>query len=692
MAETNSCISIERLGDIALIAIDNPPVNAASRDVRKGLLEAIEALSNDPKLKAIGLYGRGRTFVAGADIREFGKPPQPPSLPEVCEALEHCLVPVVAILHGNALGGGLELAISCQARIGITGLKVGFPEVSLGLIPGAGGTQRAPRLAGVKFASQLITSGKPLTAEKALAAGLIDEIADGAPSAVAKTFARKLADRSLPYRRTHELAVEADDEAIGSLRQSLLSSPPVLQAPLKALDAIEYADMPLSEGLAAERRIFTNVLKSDERSALVHAFFAERAVAQIPEAEATAQDISQVGIIGGGTMGSGIATSLLMAGLAVTLIEMSEDRLEFARSSIEKNLQGGLKRGKLTSDQFDNALSALTLSTNYDSLRDADLVVEAVFEDIEVKKQVFAKLDAVCKPGCILATNTSYLDVDAIAASTSRPGDVIGFHFFSPAHVMRLLEVVVAKKTRPDVVATGFKLGKRLRKVAVRSEICDGFIGNRILSHYRKAADYLMLDGASPAQIDHALEKFGFAMGPFAVADLAGLDIGWATRKRLAPTRSPDERYVGIADRLCEQGWFGRKSGQGYYRYDGGAKSLNPSVAEFIAAEQAQESISPRNYSDEDIVARYMTAMVIEAARVVEDKIALRPIDVDAVLLFGYGFPRHRGGPLHYADQIGLDQIVKRIEAYASEDAFYWQVPTILKQMADTGATFSDLN
>ncbi len=685
-------VTIERSGDIALIAINNPPVNAASHAVRLGLIKAIEELSDTPNLKAIGLYGVGSTFVAGADIREFGKPPQAPSLPEVCDALEHSPAPIVAILHGNALGGGLELALSCQARIGISGVRVGFPEVSLGLIPGAGGTQRAPRLAGVKIASEMITSGKPISAQRALEAGLLDQVTDGSAREMAETFALKLANNELGLQRTHQLPPQTDAEAIGALRNSLLTVRPVLQAPLRALDAIEKSSLPLNEGLLVEREIFSEALKSTERAALVHAFFAERVVAQIPESGATPRKITIAGIIGGGTMGSGIATSLLIAGIGVTLIEMSDDRLKFARTTIEENLQGALKRGKLTQDQFDQACSSLTLSTNYSELSDVDLVIEAVFEDINLKKEVFSKLDDACKADCILATNTSYLDVDAIASSTSRPADVIGLHFFSPAHVMRMIEVVVAEETAQEVVSTGFVLAKKLRKIAVRSGVCDGFIGNRILSHYRKAADYLMLDGASPQQIDQALEGFGFAMGPFSVADLAGLDIGWATRKRLAPSRPPEERYVDVADRLCEEGWFGRKSGKGYYVYDNGTRSPNPAVESFIAAERMQKSVRPKRFSDEEIVARYMTAMVVEAARVVEDKIALRPIDVDAVLLFGYGFPRHRGGPLHYADQLGLDEIERRIETFAQDDPFYWNVPEIIAQLAKTGSNFSELN
>jgi 3-hydroxyacyl-CoA dehydrogenase len=442
--------------------------------------------------------------------------------------------------------------------------------------------------------------------------------------------------------------------------------------------------------------MFWDLMQTDQRKGMIHAFFAERAVSTLPELKGVApRDVAHIGVIGGGTMGSGIATAALLSGLQVTLLEMTAEAADAARSRIEGNLAGALKRGKISAVQHDAMMtSALTLSTDYADLTSADLVIEAVFENMAVKKEVFTKLDAVCKPGAVLATNTSYLDINEIAAVTKRPADVIGLHFFSPAHVMKLLEVVVADRTAPDVVATGFALGKRLGKVSVRAGVCDGFIGNRILSAYRTAADHMILDGASPFQIDKALVDFGLAMGPFAVSDLAGLDIGWATRKRLAPTRDPRERVGRYADRLCELGHFGQKTGMGFYDYAGGTRSAapNPQVLAFIDEERAERGITPRAFSDADIVRRYMAAMVNEAAKIVEEGIARRPLDVDMTLIFGYGFPRYHGGPLKWADIVGLEGLLSDIETFAQEDDFFWTPAPLLKKLVVEGRSFDDLN
>ncbi len=682
-----AAVEIRKEGEVALVKIDNPPVNAAGYDVRIGLANAVQELAGDDSVKVIALYAAGRTFVAGADIREFGKPPKQPVLSEVCEILEASAKPIVCVLHGSTLGGGLEIALSCQARVGIKGLKLGLPEVNLGLLPGAGGTQRLPRLVDGKTALTMITSGKPISAEAALEAGLLDDLQDGAPEAVALAAGQSVLDGALQTRVTAELDNRITAEDLDVFRAKAKG-----EVAKRALKAAEACDLPLAEGLQAERNLFMEAMKSDAHKGLKHAFFAERAVAHIPEAQAEARDLETGGVIGGGTMGSGIATAMLLSGMPVTLIEMEEERVAFARDTISKNLDGAVKRGKLSDAKRDAALEALTCTTDMAALADADVVIEAVFESMDVKREVFGKLDQICKPGAILASNTSYLNVNEIAASTSRPQDVIGLHFFSPAHVMRLLEVVVGKDTAPEIVATCFKLAKKLRKIAVRSGVCDGFIGNRILAHYRKSSAYMQLDGAPFEQIDAALENFGFAMGPFAVSDLAGQDIGWATRKRQAEFRPSEERYVEIADRICEQGWFGRKSGKGFYVYDGKDRSVNPAVAEYAQAERDAKSITAQSFTDKEIVDRYMAAMVTEAARVVEEKIALRPIDVDAVFLFGYGFPRHWGGPLQYADITGLDVLVSRIEQYAKEDPYYWKVPTLLRELADTGKTFNDLN
>ena len=692
-ADAAAVVTTERHDDVALIRIDNPPVNAAGIALREGLVKAVRELTADGELKAIGLYCAGRTFVAGADIREFGKPPKKPSLPEVCTVLEDSTVPIVAVTHGTALGGGLEIALSCQARVGIKGSKIGLPEVKLGLLPGAGGTIRLPRVTDTETALGLITSGNPIAAEEALRAGILDRVEEGEPAEVALAMARALRDGELKPRRTRDLDPSIDETVLKDARAKFEKLGSKGKVPMRALLAMSHAGDNFEDALASERELFMEAMKSDEHAGLKHAFFAERAVSNIPEAKETPRDIDSVGVIGGGTMGSGISTAMLLSGLPVTLVETAEDRADAARQTIEKNLDGAVKRGKLQAEKLDAVKGKLTVTTDMQLLKDVDLVIEAVFESMEVKHDVFGQLDKICKPGAVLASNTSYLNIDRIAEITSRPEDVIGLHFFSPAHVMRLLEVVVADKTAPDVVATGFALAKRLKKVAVRAEVCDGFIGNRILSHYAKSTGYMMLDGASPQQIDAALENWGAAMGPFSVGDLAGLDIGMAERKRRAPTRPAEERYVEVADRITAEGDYGRKTGKGWYVYEDGKKTgPNPDLETYLSEEREAKGITPREFSDEEIVERYITAMISEATRVVEEGIALRPIDVDAVFLFGYGFPRHRGGPLHTADQIGAKTLVDRIERYAEEDPHYWQVPDLLRRMAAEGTSFAEMN
>ncbi|GAB2206495.1 3-hydroxyacyl-CoA dehydrogenase NAD-binding domain-containing protein [Roseibium sp. ROS1] len=689
----NDVVSIEINGSVGLIALDNPPVNAASHAIRSGLWQAVETLQQTDGVEVIALYAKGRTFIAGADIREFGKPPLDPWLPELCNFIESTSRPIVCVLHGTTLGGGLEVAMSCHARVALTGSKVGLPEVTLGILPGAGGTQRAPRLAGIATALDMITSGKPMGADEALANGLIDRIVEGDPRDVALSSAKDLLAGDLPNRKTGDLTAEPDPAAIEAMRTKLAKSQPLLFSPHKCVDAVEACHLPIRDGMKEERRLYEECMASPQRAGLIHAFFSERAVTKIPEATATAREINSVGVIGGGTMGSGIATAILLAGLPVTLTERDQDGLDRGVATITRNLDGAVKRGKLSEAGRDDILAAkLGTSTDLGALSDADLVIEAVFEDMGVKRDIFQTLDKVCKAGTVLASNTSYLDINEIAATTSRPQDVIGLHFFSPAHVMRLLEVVVADKTGADVVATGFALARKLKKIAVRSGVCDGFIGNRIMTFYKKAADYMMMDGASPEQIDTAMRGFGFAMGPYQVADLAGLDISWAANKRRAATRPAEERYIPIADRLCENGWFGRKTGQGFYIYDDQGSRPNPEALAIIDAEREKAGVTPRSFTEDEIVSRFMTAMISEAVRVLEEGIALRPIDIDAVFLNGYGFPRFRGGPLHTADVIGAGELVRRIEEYAREDAYYWKVPALLRQIAETGGTFAEMN
>jgi len=689
----NEPISIERVGDVALICIDNPPVNATGQAVRQGLQQAIEVLNADAQAQVIAIYAAGRTFVAGADIREFGKPPMPPALPDVFNVIEDSQTPVISVLHGTALGGGFELGLATHARIGIEGLRVGLPEINLGLLPGAGGTQRVPRLAGIPMALDMALSGRMVSAREALEKGLLDRVETGAPRDVALAAAAQVLAGTLPTRRTCDLATPKDDKALEDTAAMLRAKQAHLVAPHKIVEAVRAAYLPRTEGLAVERQAFIDCMQTPQRAGMIHAFFGERAVSNVAEAKGPARDIGKVGVIGGGTMGSGIATSCLLAGLDVVLVEVAPEGLQRGVDTITKNIDGAVSRGKLPADKRDGVLAALTPSLKMEDLGDVDLVIEAVFEQMDVKKDIFGRLDRICKPGAILASNTSYLDINEIAACTQRPQDVLGLHFFSPAHVMRLLEIVQGAATAPDVLASGFALAKRLKKVGVLAQVCDGFIGNRILAHYSQTASYLVLDGAAPAQVDAALEAFGFAMGPHKVGDLAGLDIGWMTRKRKAATRNPAERYAGdVADRICENGWFGRKTGRGYYNYDGGAPVQNPQSLEIIDAVRSEKGITPRAISDEEIVDRYMTAMIAEAARVVEDGTAKRPVDVDMVFVFGYGFPRYRGGPLHYADTLGARELVARIQRYAQEDAQYWQVPALLQQMAETGKTFADLN
>ena len=683
-------------GPVAVLRINNPPVNALSQAVRQGLSDGMAQAEGDTKVKAVVIVGEGRAFIAGADITEFGKPPMEPFLPDLCTRIEGSSLLVIASMHGVSLGGGLEIALSAHYRIAQPSARVGLPEVHLGLLPGAGGTQRLPRLTGVEKAIDIMTSGRQIKAAEAMEIGIVDKIEEGDPQEVGVAYAMDLVSSGTSVRRVSDLPApqpvswEAAKE--GALKKSRGQ---IAQGAI--VEAVQAAvELPFGEGMKAERALFYDLLKSDQSKGMIHAFFNERGVSNLPELKGIKpRALQAIGVMGGGTMGAGIATAALLSQMEVVLIETGEEQAQAARGRIEGNLKGALSRGKITQSQYDALTTqALTVAVNYDSLASVDLVIEAVFENMDVKKEVFGKLDAVCKPGAILASNTSYLDVDEIAASTSRPEDVIGLHFFSPAHVMKLLEVVVADKTALDVVATGFELGKRLAKISVRAGVCDGFIGNRILAVYRTAADHMVLDGASPYQIDRAMTGFGFAMGPFAVADLAGLDIGWMTRKRKAPDRHPEERVPTYIDQLCEQGHFGRKTGEGYYLYEAGSRASvpNPKIPELIAAEQADLKITPRDFSDEDIVRRYMCAMVNEAAKVVDEGIARRPADVDMVLLFGYGFPRYWGGPLKWADLQGLDKVLADIERYAQEDAWFWKPAPLLKSLVADGRSFDDLN
>ncbi len=695
-------VTRELRGKVLLVTIDHAPVNALSAAVRHGLLQAIDAAEADPAVAAVLLIGAGRNFIAGADIREFGQTPLPPALPDVCNRIETCSKPVIAAIHGAALGGGLEVALAAHYRLAVAGAKLGLPEVQLGLLPGAGGTQRTPRLIGAQAALELMLSGRHVGTAEAQTLGLIDRVGSSDDIlAEGLAYVHELLAAHAPVRRTRDAAAlaanpDASRAAIAAARADTLKKSRGLFSPLKIVDALEAAiDLPFDEGLRIERKLFLQCLDSPQRAGLVHAFFAEREVLKAPETRsAQPRPIKQVGVIGGGTMGAGIAVAILDAGLPVTMIERDETALARGHAYIEKVYDGLVAKGRMTAATRAERLARWNGSTAYDALADADLVIEAVFEDMAVKQAVFAELDRVCKMGAVLATNTSYLDIDALAASISRPADVVGLHFFSPANLMKLLEVVVPAQVSADVVATAFELARQLRKTPVRAGVCDGFIGNRVLAVYRTAADHMMEDGASPWQIDKAVREFGFPMGPFQVVDLAGGDIGWATRKRRAATRDPRARYVQISDRLCERGWFGQKTGRGYYLYAEGTRTgtPDPEVDAIIDAERQRAGITPRAFTDEEIMRRYMAAMINEGANVVHQGIALRPLDVDVTFLYGYGFPRYRGGPMKYADTVGLASILADIREFAKEDPVFWQPSPLLVELVERGADFASLN
>lgn len=688
--------------DILVITLDHPPVNALSADVRRDLADAIQAAQTDPAVRAILLVGAGKNFIAGADIREFGKPPKPPALPDVCNQIEASTKPVVAALHGAALGGGLEVALAAHYRVALASAKLGLPEVNLGLLPGAGGTQRTPRLIGAAAALDLMLSGKHLSADAALRAGLVDTLAEGNdPLAAGLAYTRKLLAEGAGPRRSRDATAALADKA-AALAEAAAAGERIaktlrgLYSPAKIVEAVRAAiEQPFDEGLRTERALFLQCLDSPQRAGLVHAFFAERETTKVPELkEGKPRALNKIGVVGGGTMGAGIAVSVLDAGLPVVMVEQDDAALERGRARVAQVYDLLLKKGRITAEERDGRLARLTGATTYDALSDADLIIEAVFEDMDVKLAVFAELDRVAKPDAVLATNTSYLDVNRVATATRHPGNVLGLHFFSPANIMKLLEIVVGEHTAPDTVATGFELARKLRKTPVRAGVCDGFIGNRILAVHRQAADMMMEDGASPYDIDAAVREFGYPMGPYQMADLAGGDIGWATRKRRAATRDPALRYVQIPDRLCERGWFGQKTGRGFYLYPDGARvgTPDPEVLAIIDDERRRAGVTPRPFTHEDIQRRYLAAMINEAANVLDQGIALRPSDVDVVFLSGYGFPRHHGGPMHYADSVGLDRVLADIRAYAQEDPAFWKPSPLLVRLAESGRNFASLN
>jgi 3-hydroxyacyl-CoA dehydrogenase len=693
-------------GEVAVITIDNPPVNALSHAVRDGLLKAVERFQGDGKAKAAVICGAGRTFIAGADIKEFGKPLADPQLPHITNVIEASEKPVIAALHGTALGGGFEVALGCHYRVAVEGAKVGLPEVNLGILPGAGGTQRTPRLAGVEAAADMITSGRHVGAGEAQELGLVDHVDNKAetPAEAGIAFARLLLGNDQGPRPTRAITdkieeARTDKGLFDRLKAAAMKKARGQLSPVVCIEAIEAAvtSADFDAGMARERELFQQLMDSPQREALIHAFFGERAVGKVPELkDGTARKVEKIGVIGGGTMGSGITLAMMNAGIPVVMVERDDKAIEAGRGRVEKTLQGGIDRGKLTPEKRDWMLENLySGTTDMKALADVDLVIEAVFESMDVKKDVFTQLDDICKQGAVLATNTSYLDINEIAAMTKRPEDVIGMHFFSPANIMRLLEIVVADKTDVDVVATAFDIARRAKKVGVRAGVCDGFIGNRILGKYLRVAQMLVEDGASPYEVDEAVVGFGYPMGPFAMSDLAGLDIGWMTRKRKAATRNPEERYAADwLDRICEKDRFGQKTGRGVYIYKDGARrgEHDPEVLTIIEEVRREKGIEPRKFTADQIMERYMAAMINEGAKVLEEGIALRPVDIDIVQLTGYGHPRWRGGPMKYADMQGLDKVLASIRKFEKENANFWKPAQLLVDLVDKGETFDSLN
>lgn len=643
-------VTFTRDGTVGVIMIDNPPVNAASHAVRAGLMAALAEANADAQVQAIVLACAGRTFVAGADVKEFGQPPREPLLTEVVNAIEASHKPVVAAVHGTALGGGFELALGAHARIASTDAQFGLPEVKLGIIPGAGGTQRLPRLVGVAAAMEIAASGRRVGAAEAVKLGAVDRIAKGDLIEDAKTFARELIGG--PLRRTGELAVPAFDADAAQKQIAAIEKKARGQvSPGRAARMVLRAgSVSLQEGLAEERAAFRELVSSDQSAALRYVFAAERQAAKVAGIEGVEpRPVRTVGVVGAGLMGAGIAVSFADAGFSVVVVERDMAALEAGKARIRDIYQRVVKSGRISEAAMNERLSRLSCFDERKALADCDLVIEAVFDDLQVKQELFASLSGIVRPDTILATNTSYLDVDVIAEVVQEPERLIGLHFFSPANVMRLVEVVRTAKIAPDVLATGLAVVKKLGKLGVVSGVCEGFIGNRIFTAYRRECDFMLEDGALPQGIDAALEGYGFPMGLYAVNDLAGLDISWARRKRNAATRDPSERYVVIADRLCEAGRFGRKSGKGYYSYESGEKAVDPEVTALIEAASRDAGIERRSFSSSEIVERVMAAIAAEGRKILSEGIALRGSDIDLVLINGYGYPAWRGGPMFQA-------------------------------------------
>jgi 3-hydroxyacyl-CoA dehydrogenase len=691
-------VKLTHWGDIAVVTIDNPPVNALSPGVPEGILDSIEAAAHDPAVKAMVVIGAGSTFIAGADIREFqkmtaGERPRL-TLNPMLFAIEDSPKPVIMAIHGQALGGGLEVAMAGHYRVIVPSAQVGQPEVKLGIIPGAGGTQRLPRLAGLAKAVEMCAFGEPIQAREALALGIVDRVIEGDLLTGAVAFAREVADRPAPKTRERDEKLASVDPAVFSAaRETARTTRRGQPAPLAAIDAVEASSrLPFEEGLKLEAKLFNECLYSIQSKALIYAFFGERTVNKIPDIpkETPVYQIRRSAVIGAGTMGGGIAMNYANAGIPVILKETAQERLDQGIATIRKNYANSVQKGRFSQAVMDERMALITPQLSYDGFDEADIIVEAVFEGMALKKQVFAEIDRIAKPACILASNTSSLDIDEIASATKRPQMVIGHHFFSPANVMRLLEVVRGKATSKEVIATSMALCKRLKKVAVLAGNCRGFIGNRMLGPYFREAQFLIEEGASVESVNQTLYDFGWAMGPLAVSDLAGLDVGWRIRKEFKHLEKPGVRIPRVADRLCELGHFGQKTGSGFSKYDADRRPApNPETAALTEAVAREAGIQRRNIEREEIVDRCLFALINEGAKLLGEGIALRAVDIDIVYLNGYGFPAWRGGPMFYADTLGLDHVVARIQEFeAQHGSDLWSPAPLLTRLVKEGRSF----
>ncbi len=704
----NQLVTLTRDGEIGIITVNNPPVNALSPGVPEGIAAAIDEVKRDDTIKGAILIGSGQTFIAGADIKEFGKITSGQRREGIdflglLLAIEDCPKPVVAAIHGTAFGGGLEVAMAFHYRVAIASAQVGQPEVKLGLIPGAAGTQRLPRLAGVAIAVRMCADGNPIKASEALAARIIDAVVEGADAGAlqrgAVEFLRgRLASGEQP-RKTRERNEKLGDEAsngpiLEAARAAARKSARGMMAPQAAIDAVEAATrLSFEEGCAREAEIFKQCLFSDQSKALIHVFFGEREVSKIPDVpkETPLIEIRSAAIVGAGTMGGGIAMNYANAGIPVLLKETTQEALDKGLATIRRNYENSVKKGRFSQEVMDKRMALITPTLSYDGFGNADIVTEAVFEGMALKKEIFAELDRICKPGAILASNTSTLDIDEIASATSRPDYVIGHHYFSPANVMRLLEIVRGKATSKEVIATSMALARRLKKVGVLVGNCYGFVGNRMLHQYGREAQFLVEEGAKPQDVDGALYKFGMAMGPLAVGDLAGLDVGWRIRKEHAHLEKPGVRKPLVADQLCERGRYGQKTGAGWYRYDESRKPIpDPEVDQLIEELAAQAGIKRRTITEEEIIERTQYALINEGAKILEEGIALRAVDIDIVYINGYGYPAWRGGPMWYADTVGLRKVYDRVSSFHQEHGELWTPAPLLKRLAEEGKTFAE--